>query len=497
MNTPGTRRRVTVEDVSAEIQRRPHVLLQLAENALTVAESLRDNYFRNTASFIADLRRASQLAEAGKRERPLMEVHSAAGLTWEELRGEVVTFIDGGVGQVQVASQVPILLRVGSYAVKTGERNLAEREQFGYYPVILGDLEGGSKERKDFIDIVRITAELLGGLSALKRIPGLRVLMFHGPLVYLVGNYAGHTPFTEGDIDLFLGNYAADPAQGRELKESFLQEARTDLYPRMVEGIADELVRRRLFEPVAWMAFLYRRLVAAARECDPVPVIVGVVERGRLREFSERVLLERVFDGLRRREREDHFNQLYGRTDLKTPRALLDRLGYTDTLLLAMLLEPGQYSEPWEMNKYGGLRDGKVVLNWEARTTDFSWRSLRPPSPVGFPRVQGCYLCVGETTEPIRVEVFADLGEDQLVEAVRRAYLYASLLPGYGFPVGLDVVDKYAKVPTWLTNAYAKLIRHHLSVSLQRGEISDREMRRILVQAIYMTHRDWIFRPGA
>lgn len=489
-------RRATVEAVSAELQRRPHVLLQLAENALTVAESLRDNYFRNTASFIADLRKAAFHAETGKREHPLIEVRSAAGLAWEDLRGEVVTFIDGGIGQVQVASQVPILLRVGSYAVKTGERSLAEREQFGYYPVILGDLEGGSKERKDFVDIVRITAELLGGLSALKRTPDLRMLMFHGPLVYLVGNYAGHTPFTEGDIDLFLGNYAADPSQGRDLKERFLQEARVHIYPRLVEGIADELVKRRLFEPLAWMAFLYRQIVAEAGARNPAPIIVGVVERGRLREFSETQLLERVFEGLRRKGREDHFNRLYGRTDLKTPKALLDRLGYTDTLLLAMLLEPRQYSEPWEMNKYGGLRDGKVVLNWESRSTDFSWRSLRPPSTFGFPTVQGCYVCISETTEPIRVEVFSDLGEDQLHEAVRRTCLYASLLPGYGFPVGLDVVDKYAKVPAWLTDAYAKLIRHHLGVSLQLGEVSDREMRRILVQAIYMTHRDWIFRPG-
>jgi hypothetical protein len=70
-------------------------------------------------------------------------------------------------------------------------------------------------------------------------------------------------------------------------------------------------------------------------------------------------------------------------------------------------------------------------------------------------------------------------------------------LPGYGFPVGLDIADKYAKVPTWLTDAYGKIIRHHLGISLQQGEISDAEMRRILVQAIYMTHRDWLFRPSA
>lgn len=74
--------------------------------------------------------------------------------------------------------------------------------------MILGNLKGGSKERKDFVDVVRITAELLGGLSAMVRNPDLRVLMFHGPLVYLTGQYAGHAPFTEGDIDIFLGQYA-------------------------------------------------------------------------------------------------------------------------------------------------------------------------------------------------------------------------------------------------------------------------------------------------
>src|SRR5262249_34489950 len=159
--------------------------------------------------------------------------------------------------------------------------------------VIFGDLEGGSKDRKDLPDIVRITAELLGGLSALERIHDLRVLMFHGPLVYLVGNYAGHTPFTEQDIDLFLSHYAADADAGRRLKEEFLQEARLDVYPRLTER-SGEWIRRRLFEPLAWMSFLYRRLIAVARRRVPVPIIVGVVERSdQSAEFSRRVLLER------------------------------------------------------------------------------------------------------------------------------------------------------------------------------------------------------------
>jgi len=475
------------ESVRQDLQRQPLVLMRLAENALTVAESLRDNYFHNTAKFITHLRAAMH------RDQPILRTTDLRDVTWDDLQDEIVTFIDGGVGQVRISSQVPILLRVGSYCVHTGVRPVTEREQFGYYPVILGDLEGGSKERKDFIDIVRITSELLGGLSALERTPKLRVLMFHGPLVYLVGNYAGHTPFTERDIDLFLGQYAAGEEIGRQLKEEFLREASLDIYPRMTER-ADEWIERRLFEPLAWMAFLYRRLISVAQARNPVPIIAGVVERGDLRQFVEKVLLERVFRALRERQNANYFNGMYGRSDLTSPKALLDRLGYTDTLLLAMLLQPGEMSEPWEMDKYEGLRHGDVSLPGEAATSRVDFTPLRS-SGFGYPPVLGNYVHVSKTTEAIRVEVFSDLGRDQILQASRRAYLYSRLLPGYGFPVGLDVADKYAKVPAWMTDAYSKLIRFQLGVSLQRGEISDTAMREILVQAIYMTHRDWLFRP--
>ncbi len=483
----------TEQGVQEDFQRQPHLFLRLAENALTVAESLRDNYFRNTAQFVTALRKAMRASST--RSEPVLTAHTVVDAAWSSVQNEVVTFIDGGVGQVQLSSQVPILLRVGSYCVRTGERQLAEREKFGYYPVILGDLEGGSKERKDFVDIVRITAELLGGLSALERIPDVRVLMFHGPLVYMMGAYAGHTPFTEQDIDLFLKQYASDPTTAHELKAAFLHEANLDIYPQMTER-SDEWVEQRLFEPLAWIAYLYRRLIRKARQRNPVPLIVGVVERGNLREFSEKILLDRVFRGLRSKNNSDYFNKMYGRTDLTSPRSLLDRLGYTDSLLLAMLLQPGEFSEPWEISKYHRLNQGKLSLPGESWQSDVNFIPLRSDR-IGFPPVQGCYVHVSETTEPVRVEVFRELGADQVTEAVRRVYLYSRLLPGYGFPVGLDIVDKYAHVPAWMTDAYSKLIQHHLGISLQRGEISDAEMRRILVQAIYMTHRDWLFRPDS
>jgi len=486
--------RLTEDGVREELQRHPHLLLKLAENALVVAESLRDNYFKNTAKFVSALRRAIQETLAGKRTEAILTPRTVGDLKWADVQGEVVTFIDGGIGSVQISSQVPILLRVGSYSVRTGEKRLAEREHFGYYPVILGDLQGGSKERKDFPDIIRITAELLGGLSALERTPDLRVLMFHGPLVYLVGNYAGHTPFTEKDVDLFLSHYAPSATVGRDIKEEFLHEAYVEIYPKMSPGNFVRWIKQRVFEPLSWMAYLYRRLIREAQKRSPVPIVVGVVERGGLREFCETCMLESVFHGLRLKGNGEYFNEIYGRSDLTSPRALLDRLGYTDTLLMAMLLQPGECSDPWVIRKYDGLRRGEMSLPGESSTTTVDF-SVLANERVGFPAVTGTYVHVSETTEPIRVEVFGELGNEQIITAARRVCLYSRLLPGYGFPVGLDIADKYSKVPSWLTDAYGKLIRHQLGVSLQRGEINDGEMRRILVQAIYMTHRDWLFRP--
>lgn len=487
---PG-RAALTDDEVSAELQQRPHVLLQLAENSLIVAQSLRNNYFRNTARFIATLRRAMHDQH---RAEPILERFSVADAAWRDLRGEVVTFIDGGFGRVEIASQAPILLRVGSYSVRTGTRQLAEREQFGYYPVILGDLEGGSKGREDFPQIVRITAELLGGLVALERTPALRALVFHGPLVYQVGPYAGHTPFTERDIDLFLRHYAPQAKLGADLKEEFLREAQLHVYPAMTAR-SDEWVARRLFEPIAFIAYLFRRLIRTARGRDPVPIVLGVVERGgKLREFSERILLDRIFRGLREKGNADYFNQLFQRRDLTNPATLIERLGYSDPLLIGMLLEPGEYVEPWEMRKYNDLKIGEVTLPGEAAASGVDFAPLRP-GRYGLPRVLGTYLQVSPTTEPVRIEVFKDLGEGQVGEAARRAYLYSRLLPGYGFPVGLDIADKYARVPAWMMDAYSKSIRHHLGVSLQRGEIDDAEMRHLIVQALYVKGRDWLFRP--
>ncbi|MDJ1176940.1 DNA double-strand break repair nuclease NurA [Roseofilum capinflatum] len=487
---------MTQQAVEDKIQKQPHILIKLQENALKVATNARDNYFKNTAQLISFLQQKNQ-------DNHLFKINHVENPSWSNFQNEIVTFIDGGVGQIDMNSPVPILIRVGSYKVKTGEHDISKREEFTYYPIIFGDLEGGSKERKDFVDIVRITSELLGAIAALERTPDLKVLMIHGPLVYMMNAYAGHTPFTEKDIDLFLGHYKGSEQFAQKLKNDFLKDAKDFYYYNCTDRDNPEdrqdFLNKRLFEPLSWISFLYQRLIREAhnKKRKIKPIIMGVVERNNLREFSFN-LFNKIFDDLYKVNQEGYFNNLYGRTDLNNTHIFLERLGYTDTLLLSMLLEKQEFSEPLVIkSKYENLGQGHICFPNESTKRKFNWSPLKPSNrKKGFPKITAFYLKVSETTEPIRIEVFNDLGKEQVLEAAKRVYLYSQLLPGYGFPVGLDVVDKYAKIPKWMTDAYAKQIQYHLAVSLQTGQITDEQMRQLLIQSIYMTKRDWLFRPN-
>ena len=84
----------SLASVQAELQRQPHILLKLAENSLTVAKSLRDNYFKNTAHFVSDVRRAVHHAQQGTRPEPILDATDVSSTEWADFQEEVVSFID-------------------------------------------------------------------------------------------------------------------------------------------------------------------------------------------------------------------------------------------------------------------------------------------------------------------------------------------------------------------------------------------------------------------
>jgi hypothetical protein len=312
---------------------------------------------------------------------------------------------------------------------------------------------------------------LLGGLSVLENNERLNVLMFHGPLVYTVHFYMGHTPFTEGDIDKLLSQYGAKGTRGREIKEAFLKQAFEEIYPKMTRNYV-EWNEKRIFEPLSFMAYLLRLIITEAKKKNAL--VIGIVERAtKYSEFSKNYLLERVFQGLRKKNNIDFFNNMFGRKDLRDPETLLNKLGYTDSIFMSLLLEPEEYSEVWTMTKqYEFFSKRSVSLPNSSLVSEVDYSPLQS-GPFGFPKILGSYLKVGDNIEPIRVETFAELGDKQMEESVKRVYRYSKLLPQYGFPVGLDIADKFAHVPDWLKQRAIAI--HYQTTSgrdLQSGEIN-------------------------
>jgi hypothetical protein len=94
----------------------------------------------------------------------------------------------------------------------------------------------------------------------------------------------------------------------------------------------------------------------------------------------------------------------------------------------------------------------------------------------------------------VRVEIF-EKDRARFSDLARLVMHCAWLLPRYAFPVGLDIVDKYAKVPNWMTrpvntNTAVKALRQAMGT----GDATTFDaMRRMLCGST----RDWLFRPKA
>ena len=69
----------------------------------------------------------------------------------------------------------------------------------------------------------------------------------------------------------------------------------------------------------------------------------------------------------------------------------------------------------------------------------------------------------------------------------------ARLLPNYGFPVGLNVVDKFAKIPNWMSKASRKYYATHLLKQAIRSK--DQNTISLAVKILSKKVRSWRNRP--
>lgn len=402
----------------------PDLFVRIAENALIVAEELREDYFKSTLGLARGMREEFRSGDGQYR---------IAGVPSDAPEPCAVAFVDGGISKIDVGIGVPLIVRAGIFRVKQGERDLERRETFDHFPLMIGQLRGGLKASSVYGDVVREVVELGALVTALEddRFDDIRMLMLHGPLQFVSGPFFEHWFFPD-DYEQMLGLPEGRP-HVRPVLERFAVWCR-ECPLRGNERCARDISDQHL-PAVCMLAFLQQYVLTRAAEKDVL--VCGVIERSFGRSVTKYVvtrMLERqpeVFDRLLTSL------GMHARGAGSQAEAILDATRYNDPTLLALALDRGEMLEWYPVDPMLRGHDGRKDT---------------------FPSVQTTFVRVSAAKYPLRVEAPTSYGMSELGEIVAGTFDYAGLLPNYAFPIGLDIVDKYASIPNWMSKAYKQLI---------------------------------------
>lgn len=360
---------------------------------------------------------------------------------WPGIAGKAVSFLDGGVANIDLPSAAPVGIRVGSYTVRPGERDLTKRESFDILLSVVDDLysDDGVLYDSDFLDVAklrdaaRIVSETAAAWQLVKRDDGPEIVLLHGPLINPAAPYG---------LDDF-------PPFG-------LAACRAMLGDENWEGSVEE----RQFVP------LYLELLK--RIANGGKTAIGVVERS---IGKDPVVTRTVLNSL----------QDQGVLKKDEVRNILDEItlyGMNDASILDVVLQEGEYVRPIPVNRQGP--ESKWPDTWKQWIREY-------------PDALTTYLKPSGLNTPFRVEAFAS--EPDFPGALELIFHTSRLLPSYGFPVGLDIVDKFAKVPEWMS----KGIRGQHQVVLLKKALASGDPRAITFakRVLAAKGRDWFFRPTA
>ena len=376
---------------------------------------------------------------------------------WGHVYGERISFVDGGMSRIiGLPSVEPMGIRVGTYTVIPGQQDSEKREHWSMESAVIGDVLSDRSiiEEQDYItdtkrlqEAARYILEPLSLLNHSKTTPKPYTCLIHGPLQNQFSQYDELLPAYVPGVD-------RDFLAARGIDRQRILEDLSDI-PTTTSG------KRLWNSAMAVYAFIMRRI----NEVD-IPLI-GVIERAPSKAMIHTSLKNLVDDGVITRQTS------------KRVRAEVMKLDLDDQTVFGCLLKPGEYIEPMEVTK-----------NPTNRAND-RWRPLMPQIPKIYSTVLKC----SEDAFPFRVEFNREFSTKKIHEVMKLVYHTSLLLPRYAFPVGIDIVDKYAKIPDWMSKGIsAHLAANVFRYCLQEGDIGTLQLMRTLLSR---SPRDFFFRPKA
>ncbi len=402
---------------------------------------------------------ATQLRDLLLHTKRIITVPKDHAALWGNVAGQRIAFVDGGMANLAMIGAAPVAVRVGGYLVTPGDTT-ASREQFTILKKLISELyagpgggvyDGSFPDYGALRDAARISLEAAGSVTLLKDNPDVRWLFLHGALVNPVSRYT-------------------DVMRDRKAHRSFPDFTAMSM-GELLPGEAARAGRDTNFISV----YLRQLELLNANQA----VVCGVVER----EGHTTTVMRAILDALKDYEIQAvlpdppeqwkaWFRSMIDPAD--DPDAEGPRI--TDTLLFRCVLEPGEALLPVPINRN------------DLRRAPGAWKDKIALYPV--PWVS--YIQVTEWSAPLRVEIFEkDLPRYPAIAAL--AFHCALLLPRYAFPVGLDIVDKFAHIPNWMSRPVStNTAVHALKIALDRG---DTQLFNALRRMLCGSQREWLLRP--
>ena len=377
---------------------------------------------------------------------------------WNQFKGDQkFSFVDGGSLGVNVPMAAPIGVRVGSYGVFPGNYNNIVREEFAINRQVIADLFDQNNsyydDQFDDLEILRESARIINEISVveqiimddLKKEKKLRnkCILLHGPLVMPVSRYVDIRRNTSKD-------------HFPKFKKDFYKELVPHRNPK--DKIED---RDRHYIPT------YKAILNYIQQ-SPIPVY-GVVERPASKKapgyFTKFLLKETRDNGLIGSDIHDEI--------LET----LSQHNFTDAILYDFILFENEYIQPTSVNRQ--LPDKGTII-WDNEIDSI-------------PRPFTTFMKITNTSPPLRIEW---LSEHNNINSDLEFILHNSrLMPNYAFPVGLDIVDKHAKVPLYLSKGIQQTyVMEALKVAHALGDQQAINFTRKLAAS---HPRDFYWRPKA
>lgn len=468
------------------VGRNSDVYAALIQNAPLIARDIQSTYIPKTGELIESL---LKFVSSGKATRfdvlaksfllEGIDADTKTVATLESLRGRIVASFDGGQGSAMMGSVTPFLLRGVTYSVRIGDQT-SDRESFEPSRFYLNRLTNGSLGTgQDLLGAIQLLFELKCVLKAIQE-KKFDYFLMHGPLVRSLGQYS---------------NYQVSY---RDVESIFDDQLLFKEFQKDLEDRNKDVVIRKGSETLkgdypyfAAVSFVLRKLLETAEERRVI--LCGVVERSRSTEVLQRVIF-------------DNFDQLYKQNaswfgkatgySLESPQPLekirytkkfIDNLGYTDPLLLGVMLQMGEYTEPIPGRANKSQSDNREL------GLDTGFISGLEELTSIIPNYSFSYIRTSPFNLPFRVEFPAWLSPKDHEKIMASVFAFSQFLPRYAFPINLDTVDKLAKVPQWLSQAMQGMILQEIYESKLKDAPQGLDYSLLLGEKM----RDWDLRPQA